>query len=32
MEAMLWFVIGFADLVALIWAIGLAIVANRGEK
>lgn len=31
MEAMLWFVIGFANLVALIWAIGLAVIANKEE-
>ena len=29
---MLWFVIGFVNLVALIWAIGLAIVANGEER
>lgn len=32
MEAMLWFVISLANLVALIWAICLAVVANRGEE
>lgn len=32
MELILWIIIGVANLVALIWAIGLAVVANEEEK
>ena len=32
MELILWIVIGIAHLVALIWAIGLAVVANEEKK
>lgn len=32
MELILWTIIGVANLVALIWAIRLAVIANRGEK
>lgn len=32
MELILWTIIGIANLVALFWAIGLAVVANGEEK
>lgn len=32
MELILWTIIGVANLVALLWAIGLAVVANEEEK
>ena len=32
MELILWTIIGVANLAALIWAIGLAVVANGEEK
>ena len=31
MELILWIIIGIANLVALIWAIGLAVIANEEE-
>lgn len=32
MELILWTLIGVANLVALLWAIGLAVLANEEEK
>lgn len=31
MELILWIIIGIANLVALIWAIGLAVIANMED-
>ena len=32
MELILWAIIGVANLAALIWAIGLAVIANEEEE